>query len=122
MDPRRERESQPSELGLWTGEESKGWNRLSITRKSGGPPLTPDDLLLPGGLGNLRMLVSCAGMGLLSTVLYIWVPAMLVNFFIPISGAVMAAVLAGAFITITTSLYLWGSFETQRDRELGFRL
>jgi TM2 domain-containing membrane protein YozV len=74
--------------------------------------------MLPSGLGNLRMLLSCTGMGLLSTVLYVWVPAMLVNFFVLIRGVVMVAVLAGAFIAFTVSLYLWGTIETQRDREL----
>ena len=104
------------------GEYGKGWNRLSITRKAGAPPLEPDDLMLPSGLGNLRMLLSCTGMGLLSTCLYVWVPAMLVNFFVPISGMVLVAVLGGAFVTFTVSLYLWGTIETQRDRELGLRL
>jgi hypothetical protein len=127
VDPRREAERaqiSSAEGGdeLWSGEYGKGWNRLSITRKSGAPPLKPDDLMLPSGLGNLRMLLSCAGMSLISTVLYVWVPAMLVNFFVPINGPVMAGILVGAFLTFTVSLYLWGSIETQRDRELGLRL
>ena len=127
MDPRREAERAHFNTAdggdeLWSGEYGKGWNRLSITRKAGAPPLKPDDLMLPSGLGNLRMLLSCTGMGLLSTCLYVWVPAMLVNFFVPISGMVLVAVLGGAFVTFTVSLYLWGTIETQRDRELGLRL
>jgi hypothetical protein len=128
VDPRQEAESEQliggkaDPLDLWSGEDTKGWNRLSITRKSGGPPLTPDDLLLPSGLGSRRMFVQCAGMALLSTALYVWVPAMLVNFFVPVSGLVMVAILAGAFFVMTVGLYLWGTVETQRDRELGSRL
>jgi len=128
VDPRQEREREqllgagPSELDLWSTDDTKGWNRLSITRKSGPPPLRPEDLLLPGGLGNLRMLVSCTGMSLLATILYVWVPLMLVNFFVPITGVVLVAVLGGAFLALTLGLYLWGTIETQRDRELAGRL
>jgi hypothetical protein len=110
------------ELDLWSTDERKGWNRLSITRKPGRPPINPDDLLLPSGLGNLRMLVACTGMGLLATFLYVWVPLMLVNFFVPVAAMVLVAVLGGAFLALTLGLYLWGTIETQRDRALGGRL
>ena len=128
VDPRHEAESEQllggkaDELDLWSGEDTKGWNRLSITRKSGRPPLTPEDLLLPGGLGSRRMLVECTGMAVLVTFLYVWVPTMLVNFFVPVSGLVLVAILVGAFLVLTVGLYLWGTVETQRDRELGSRL
>jgi hypothetical protein len=127
VDPRQESERRQllgAEAGddLWSTDEAKGWNRLSIRRESGPPALTPEDLLLPSGVGNLRMLVSCSGMSLLATVLYVWVPLMLVNFFVPIAGLVMVAALGGAFLALTLSLYLWGTIETKRDRELGSRL
>jgi hypothetical protein len=128
VDPRQESErrhllgSEAGELDLWSGEDTKGWNRLSITRRSGPPALTPEDLLLPSGVGNLRMLVSCAGMSLLATVLYVWVPLMLVNFFLAITGVVMVAALGGAFLAFTLGLFLWGTIETQRDRELASHL
>jgi TM2 domain-containing membrane protein YozV len=114
--------AEAGELDLWSTDDSKGWNRLSITRKPPRPALNPDDLLLPSGLGNLRMLVACTGMGVLATFLYVWVPVMLVNFFVPVPGIVLAAVLGGAFLALTVGLYLWGTVETQRDRELGGRL
>jgi hypothetical protein len=128
VDPRQEAEREQllggkvDGLDLWSDEDSKGWNRLSITRKSGRPPLTPEDLLLPSGLGGRRMFVECAGMALISTALYVWVPAMLVNFFVPVSGLVLVSILAGAFFVLTVGLYLWGTVETQRDRELASRL
>jgi hypothetical protein len=131
MDPQqeaeRERLVQTGERGIWDSDDgdNRGWNRLSIkenSRKSGGPTIRPDDLLLPSGLGNLRMLASCAGMSAISALLYVWVPLMLVNFFVDVPGIVVVAALVGAFIALTTGLYLWGTIETQRDRELGARL
>jgi hypothetical protein len=47
---------------------------------------------------------------------------MLLNFFVEVRGLVMASTLAVAFMAMTIGLYLWGSIETQRDRELGARL
>ena len=114
--------AEPGELDLWSTEESKGWNRLSITRQPGRPPVNPDDLLLPSGLGNARMLAACTGMGLLATFLYVWVPVMLVNFFVAVPGMVLVGLLGGAFLALTMGLYVWGTIETQRDRELGGRL
>jgi multisubunit Na+/H+ antiporter MnhB subunit len=61
-------------------------------------------------------------MGLIVTVLYVWVPLMLVGFFTPIGGAVFVAVLASAFVTFTLGFYAWATIETQRDRELAGRL
>ena len=128
MDPRHESEreqlvpAEAEDLGLWSSEKSKGWNRLSITRRNIPAPLRPEDLLLPSGLGNLRMLASCAAMGALATVLYVWVPLMLVNFFVPIGSTIFVAILAAALVTISLGLYLWGTIETQHDRELAGRL
>jgi hypothetical protein len=126
VDPRRQIEREqlvPAEADdLWSSDDNKGWNRLSITRRNAVPQLRPEDLLLPSGLGNLRMLASCAGMGLLATILYVWVPLMLVEFFVPIGGPIFVAVLASAFVTLSLGLYLWGTIETQRDRDLAGRL
>jgi hypothetical protein len=68
------------------------------------------------------MFASCVGMSAISTVLYVWFPLMLLNFFVEVRGLVMASTLAVAFMAMTIGLYLWGSIETQRDRELGARL
>src|SRR6266542_2505261 len=126
MDPRGEIEREqlgPSEADdLWSSDHNKGWNRLSITRRNAVPQIRPEDLLLPSGLGNLRMLVSCTGMGLLMTILYVWVPLMLVEFFVSIGGTLFVAVLAAAFVALSLGLYLWGTIETQRDRDLAGRL
>ena len=131
VDPRQEDERrqllglEAGEGGLWGEDDNGGWNRLSIresSRQSAGAPIRPDDLLLPSGFGNLRMFGNCVGMSAISTVLYVWFPLMLLNFFIEVRGLVMAFALIGAFLAMTIGLYLWGSIETQRDRELGARL
>jgi hypothetical protein len=128
VDPRRKSEGEVflSEADdLWSGHDHRGWNRISIrfwSRSDPGPPIRPEDLLLPSGLGNLRMLASCAGMGALATVLYVWFPLMLIEFFVPIGGALFVAILAAALVGLTLGLYLWGTVETQRDRELAGRL
>ena len=130
MDPQQEAERElllgAGERGVWpTDDDNRGWNRLSIrenSHKAPRPPMQIDDLLLPSGLGNRRMLASCATMGGISALLYVWVPLMLVNFFVDVPGAVMVAALVGAFVVLTIGLFLWGTIETQRDRELGARL
>jgi hypothetical protein len=133
MDPKQQAERErllgPGERSVWATDEddhdNRGWNRLSIrenSRKAGRPPMQPGDLLLPSGLGNRRMLASCAAMSGMSTLLYVWVPLMLLNFFVDVSGLVMVFALGGAFMALTVGLYLWGTIETQRDRELGARL
>jgi hypothetical protein len=130
MDPQQEAER---DLLLTTGEsgafptddDNRGWNRLSIrenSRKAGRPPMQADDLLMPSGLGNRRMLASCAGMSAISAILYVWVPLMLLNFFVDVPGALVVSALAGSFVVFTLGLYLWGTIETQRDRDLGARL
>ena len=133
MNPQREAESErllgAGERGVWSTDEddddNRGWNRISIranSRKAGRPPMQAEDLLLPGGLGNRRMLASCAAMSAISALLYVWVPLMLVNFFVDVAGVVMVTALVSAFLVLTIGLYLWGTIETQRDRELGGRL
>jgi hypothetical protein len=128
MDPGRERDAEafPSHPDdIWSGHDHKGWNRASIrfwSRSDPGPPVRPEDLLLPSGLGNLRMLGSCAAMAGIATILYVWVPAMLVNVFVAIGGRLMLIILLGAFVTLTLGLFFWGTVETHRDRELAGRL
>ena len=133
MDPKQQAEGEQllgaGERGIWSTDEddddNRGWNRLSIrenSRKAGRPPMQAEDLLLPSGLGNRRMLAHCAAMGGISTLLYVWVPLMLLNFFVDVPGVAMVSALAGAFVVFTVGLYLWGTIETQRDRDLGARL
>jgi hypothetical protein len=128
VDPQRESDaeafvSDPDDL--WSGHDHKGWNRASIrfwSRSDHGPALRPEDLLLPSGLGNARLLKSCATMGLVATILYVWVPLMLAEFFVSIAGSLFVAILAAAFLAFTVGLYAWATIETQRDRELAGRL
>jgi hypothetical protein len=61
-------------------------------------------------------------MAAIAAILYVWVPLMLVNFFVSISGRLMVIALGSAFLALTLGLFLWGTVETQRDRELAGRL
>jgi hypothetical protein len=102
-----------------------GWNRASIrykSRKPYRPNVKPQDLLMPNGLGNLRMLRACVVMAGAITVLYVWIPLIFLNVFVPISGLTYALVMGVALLAITTFLHLAGTRETRRDRELARRL
>jgi hypothetical protein len=102
-----------------------GWNRASLqyrSRKSYKPALSTDDLIMPSGFGSLQMLKLCVGMALMVTLLYVWIPVIVLNVFIPLGGRTYAVIIGGAVIAITLSLYLLGARETKRDRELAARL
>src|SRR5262249_2726056 len=104
---------------------NKGWNRASIqykSRRAYKPNLKTEDLIMPSGLGNLRMLRACFLMAGMMTALYVWIPLMFLNTWLPISWLTYALALGLALLTITTFMYLAGSRETRRDRELGSRL
>lgn len=111
--------------GLPGEDPHYGWNRASIQYRSVKPyksPRTAEDLLMPNGLGNLRMLGTCALMAAMMTLLYVWFPLLCLNVFVPFSGPTYAAALGGALLGITTFLYVGGTRETRRDRELATRL
>jgi hypothetical protein len=128
VDPQRDgdREAFVSEPDdIWSGHDHRGWNRASIrfwSRSNAGAGVRPEDLLLPSGLGNARLLASCAAMGAIGALLYVWVPLMLVEFFVTIRGVLFAAILAAAFVVFTLALYASATIETHRDRELAGRL
>jgi hypothetical protein len=103
----------------------RGWNRAVIQYRSAKmrkPNVTLDDLLMPNGLGNLRMLWTCFLMGGILTLLYVWIPLIFLNVFVPLSGPVYAAVLGGALVLLTAFLYIAGTRESRRERELATRL
>ena len=102
-----------------------GWNRASVqyrSRRAYKPPVKAEDLVMPNGLGTVRMLRTCVLMAGIMTLLYVWIPLIFLNIFVPISGVTYATVLAGALLGLTLFLYFAGSRETQRDRELASRL
>lgn len=99
----------------------EGWNRASIgfrSRKPYKPAIRAEDLLMPSGFGNLRMLGMCAVMAVAMTLLYVWTPLWLLNFFVPHSGAWYGGVLGGTVVVLTPVLYFLATHETRRDREL----
>lgn len=111
--------------GMPGEDPNKGWNRASVqfkSRRAYKPNITTEDLIMPSGLGTFRMFRSCVLMAGIMTVLYVWIPLIFLNIFVPISGLTYALVLAVAFLSITAVLYFGGARETRRDRELGTRL
>jgi hypothetical protein len=104
---------------------NKGWNRASIqfkSRRPYKPNLTLDDLMMPNGLGTLRMLRTCVLMAGMMTVLYVWIPLWFLVTWVPISDLTYALTLSLAFIAISCILYLGGSRGTRRERELARRM
>jgi hypothetical protein len=102
-----------------------GWNRASVqykSRREYKPNMTMQDLVMPNGLGTMRMLRSCVLMGGIMTLLYVWIPLWFLITFVPISGLTYALVLGVAFVGITLLLYFAGGRETRRDRDLASRL
>jgi hypothetical protein len=102
-----------------------GWNRASVqsrSRRGMKPPVTPSDLIMPNGLGTPRMLATCVAMAGIISALYVWIPLIFLNVFVPISGLTYSHTLVLAFVGLTLFLYLGGSRETRRDRDLAARL
>ena len=111
--------------GLPGEHPNKGWNRASVqyrSRRPYQPDVKAEDLVMPNGLGNFRMLRTCFLMAGSMTLLYVWVPLMIFTYFVPISNITLVATLGGFLIGLTTFLYLAGTRETRRDRELAARL
>jgi membrane associated rhomboid family serine protease len=111
--------------GLPGEDPNYGWNRASVqyrSRRAYKPAVRAEDLLMPNGLGNVRMLGTCLLMAGMMTLMYVWIPLIFFNVFVPISGVTYAAALGGVLLAITTFLYVAGTRETRRDRELATRL
>jgi hypothetical protein len=104
---------------------NKGWNRASIqyrSRRAYKPDVTLDDLMMPNGLGTLRMLRSCVLMAGIMTALYVWIPLWFLITWVPISNLTYALTLSLSYLAILSFLYFGGSRETRRERELARRL
>jgi membrane associated rhomboid family serine protease len=111
--------------GMPGEDPNKGWNRASVqyrSRRPYKPSIKVEDLVMPNGLGNFRMLWTCMLMAGMMTVLYVWIPLMFLNVFVPISGVTYAAALGGMLLGLTGFLYIAGTRETRRDRDLATRL
>ena len=111
--------------GMPGEDPNYGWNRASVqyrSRRHYKPAVRAEDLVMPSGLGTLRMFRSCVLMAGIMTVLYVWIPLWFLITFVPISSLTYALVLAIAFVSISAVLYIAGARETRRDRELATRL
>lgn len=104
---------------------NRGWNRATVqlwSRRAGKAPVTPADLIMPSGLGTFRMFTTCVAMGGIISLLYVWIPIIFLNVFVPISGLTYGLTMGTAFTGITLFLYFAGARETRRDRDLATRL
>jgi len=111
--------------GMPGEDPNKGWNRASVqyrSRRPYKPSIRAEELLMPNGLGNVRMLGTCLLMAVMMTAMYVWIPLIFLNVFVPISGTTYAAALGGILFGLTVFLYVAGTRETRRDRELATRL
>jgi membrane associated rhomboid family serine protease len=111
--------------GMPGEDPNYGWNRASVQYKSRRPykpTVKAEDLVMPNGLGNARMFGTCFLMGAILTLLYVWIPLIFLNVFVPLGGTAYAAAIGGALLALTLFLYAAGTRETQRDRELATRL
>ena len=111
--------------GMPGEDPNNGWNRASVqyrSRRPYRPAVKVDDLIMPNGLGNLRMLGTCVAMAGIMTLLYVWIPLIFLNCFVPFGGMTYVAALGGTLLGLTTFLYVAGTRETRRDRELATRL
>ena len=111
--------------GMPGEDPNYGWNRASVqfrSRRPYAPSVKAEDLLMPNGLGSLRMLGTCLLMAGMMTILYVWIPLIFLHVFVPISGLTYGVSLGGIFFGLTLFLYFAGTRETHRDRELATRL
>jgi hypothetical protein len=124
-EPNRTTDPDPSLLPWDADEDTRGWNRISLTWRGSKPPkpnIQAADLIMPSSLGTARSVAMCFLMALMITVLYIWFPMFGVAMFVHIPGSVYGGVMAGSPIALTLLLYVFGSRETKRDREYAARL
>jgi hypothetical protein len=107
------------------GDPNDPWNRASVifgSRKPRPAKIGPEDLLAPSGLGNVRMTSMCAVMAFCMTVLYFWPVLFFVNFWIPLRRHAYGGLFLAALVGFFLFLYVAGTRETRRDRELAAKL
>jgi hypothetical protein len=111
--------------GLPGENPNYGWNRASIQYRSRRPyksSVKAEDLLMPNGLGTFQMLWTCFLMAGMITLMYVWIPLIFVNVWVPFGGTTYAAAVGGILLALTLFLYMAGTRETRRDRDLATRL
>ena len=104
--------------------DTKGWDRASIalnTRQSYRPDVDTEDLLLPNEAGKLRTLSLCSVSAFAMTILYVFFPLLLANFFVPM-GPWFGGVLGGSFLALVVVLFVFSVHETRQLRRLAKEL
>jgi preprotein translocase subunit SecG len=99
---------------------NKGWNRASImfwSRKPYRSRIRREDLTLPKHLDGVRLLASCASGAAAITAFGVWMPLFFASIYVGVGMTTFAAVMAGAFVTLTVVLYVWVAREKRRESE-----
>lgn len=100
--------------------DTKGWDRASIafrSRKPYLPDVKPDDLRLPDEAGRGRTLFNCSVCALGLTILYVFLPLVMVSFFVSL-GQGFGVALGTSFVVLTAALYRISVRETRELRRL----
>ena len=115
----------------WPGDadstgDTKGWDRVSIaynSRPRRVPNVSHTDLVVPTGPRSLRTLGICVACSVCITILYVWIPLIMVNVFAPLpSAAWYGGILAGAALALTVALFAFSTGEDRAHRELARNL
>ena len=104
--------------------DTRGWDRASIaynTRKPYRPDVSQADLLLPNEAGKLRALWFCSVSAVAMPILYVFVPLLIVNIFVPL-GALFEAVLCVSLLGLIIVLFVFSVHETGQLRRLAKEL
>jgi hypothetical protein len=104
--------------------DARGWDRASIalgSKKPYRPDVGAEDLLLPNEAGRLGTLWRCAVSALRVTALYVFVPLLILNLFVPL-GPWLGVALVVCLPVLTIVLYRFSSHETRRLRRLAREL
>jgi hypothetical protein len=105
--------------------ETKGWDRASIafrSRKPYVPGIKTKDLLLPNETGKVRTFGLCVVSAVCLTVLYVFVPLLLVGILVPIPPWLRVGLLCGALLGFTVLLFVFSTVETRQLRRLAKEL
>jgi hypothetical protein len=104
--------------------DTRGWDRASIASRSRAPyqpSVDRSDLLLPNEAGMLKTLVLCLATAFCMSILYVSIPLVLLNIFVPL-GSWFGAVVVGSVPALTIILFVFSRYETGQLRRLAQEL
>ena len=104
--------------------DTKGWDRASIANRSAKPyrpNISQADLTLPNEAGKLKTLLLCFACAAAMTVLYVYIPLLVLSVFVS-HGDWVLLLLPAATVAITALLYIVSTRETRELRVLAREL